>query len=86
MRADSCKQPPFKASELAYACAKSSRMSNWRSYSVFISSHAGISFGRSVRFVSSGVTPSSFCRAKDSSRSLPRVNSPLYVSIHSFRA
>ena len=49
-------------------------------------SHAGISFGRGVSLVSAGMTPSFFCRAKVSSRSLsqPPLNWPLYLAIHSF--
>ena len=51
-----------------------------------MSSKAGISSGRSVSTASAGMTPSSFWRAKVSSRSLsqPWSNLPLYFSIHSF--
>ena len=51
-----------------------------------MSSHAGISFGRGVSFVSGGMMPIFNWRAKVSSRSLsqPPLNWPLYLSIHSF--
>ena len=51
-----------------------------------MSSQAGISAGRAVSSASAGMTPSFFCRAKVSSRSLsqPWSNLPLYLSIHSF--
>ena len=50
-----------------------------------MSSHAGISAWRAVSSQSSGMTPSFFCRAKVSSRSLsqPWSNLPLYLSAHS---
>ena len=49
-------------------------------------SQAGISGWRAVSWQSGGMTPSSFCRAKVSSRSLsqPWSNLPLYLSAHSF--
>ena len=51
-----------------------------------MSSHAGISLWRAVSWQSAGMTPSFFCRAKVSSRSLsqPWSNLPLYLSAHSF--
>ena len=51
-----------------------------------MSSQAGISAWRAVSWQSSGTTPSFFCRAMVSSRSLsqPWSNLPLYLSAHSF--
>ncbi len=50
-----------------------------------MSSQPGISSGRSVSSASGGITPSSFWRAKLSSRraSQPWSNLPLYLSDHS---
>ena len=50
-----------------------------------MSSHAGISSGRSVSSASGGITPSSFWRAKLSSRSASQPSSkrPWYLSDHS---
>ena len=50
-----------------------------------MSSQAGISSGRSVSSASSGTTPSSFWRAKVSSRSASQPSSkrPLYLADHS---
>ena len=52
-----------------------------------MSSHAGISSGRSVSSASGGITPSSFCFANVRSRSAsqPSSNLPLYLSDHSGR-
>ena len=53
---------------------------------LFASLDGGISGWRSVSWQSSGMTPSCFCRANVSSRSLsqPWSNLPLYLSAHSF--
>ena len=50
-----------------------------------MSSQAGISAGRAVSSASAGITPSSFCRAKVSSRkaSQPWSKRPLYLADHS---
>jgi hypothetical protein len=50
-----------------------------------MSSQAGISAGRTVSSASWGITPSSFCRAKVSSRkaSQPWSKRPLYLADHS---
>lgn len=50
-----------------------------------MSSHAGISACRAVSWQSAGITPSSFCRAKVSSRSAsqPTSKRPRYLSAHS---
>ena len=49
-------------------------------------SHACTPGARGVSFASAGITPSFFCRAKVSSRTLsqPWSNLPLYFSTHSF--
>ena len=72
--------------------AKPAKVSIWRSnsrfWSALMSSQAGISLGRGVSLASGGITPSFFCRAKVSSRSLsqPPLNWPLYLAIHSLGA
>ena len=91
-RRPSCSSPSTSLPTWASVCstnpANTSISRRWNGLSASgMLSHEAIDSARGVSFVSAGIQPSCFCRAKTRSRYLsqPSSNLPLYLSAHSLK-